>query len=381
MHKLLATLALALILAPPATAGVVAIDPVNQTVENSRFRLVFDYDRPELVRNVVFKDWSPLRDIASEDAQAKEYWGQTLRGVNDPGFMTNMQLEDHTWEVLDSRPDAAFVRVTSSSPNQPPVTTDYTFIADQPWYFVRRTVRFSVHPDTGSFQMYAARVGFVNTYRALRYRDITGAYLQRGYCYTGCATPNWDGRWLEHISITNSTGFSVAQIYPASVAPGTPIVRGFGPESYSGWVAKMSPGGLHDRDLAEELMVAFSTTPGDTTTLDSLWWFFNHSARTLAVPPSPPAAGRLRLAASPNPAAGPVRFAWRMGEVAHVRLEVLDAAGRRVALPFDGEAAPGEHAVPWDGRGDDGRRLPPGVYLARLATPRAVATTRVVRVR
>lgn len=378
MRPHLAILAFALMLSAPVSAGVVTIDPVNQTVDNSRLRLVFDYDRPELLRTVVYKDWNALRDIAEEDVHAVEFWGQTLRGVNLPGFISNMELDTETWQVLLARPDAAFIRCSTASPGQPPVTTDYTIIADQPWYFVKRTVHFSQHPDTASYQMYAARLGFVNTYRALRYRDITGAYLQRGYCFNGCLTPNWDGRWLEHIGTTGSTGLSVAQIYPQTVAPGTPIVRGFGPESYSGWVAKVNPAGLHNQDVTEEMMVAFSTTPGDTAMLDSLWWFFNHSARTLAVPPAA-AGAALRLAASPNPAAGPMRFAWRMGESAHARLEVLDAAGRRVAVPFEGEATPGEHAIAWDGRDSAGRRLPPGVYLARLVTPGAVALTRVVR--
>jgi hypothetical protein len=60
---------------------------------------------------------------------------------------------------------------------------------------------------------------------------------------------------------------------------------------------------------------------------------------------------------------------------------VLDPAGRRVATPLDAERGPGAGGLAWDGRGDDGRRLAPGVYLARLVTARAVATARVVRLR
>jgi hypothetical protein len=48
------------------------------------------------------------------------------------------------------------------------------------------------------------------------------------------------------------------------------------------------------------------------------------------------------------------------GEV--FELAVYDISGRKVKTFFDGEAAlPGE--ITWDGRGDDGRRLPIGIYI------------------
>ena len=49
-----------------------------------------------------------------------------------------------------------------------------------------------------------------------------------------------------------------------------------------------------------------------------------------------------------------------------VRLEILDAAGRRVAAPWHGPRAAGEHVVVWDGRDEAGRAVPSGVYLVRL---------------
>jgi hypothetical protein len=379
MRPLLALLALSF-LAPPALGGVVQVDPFTQVVETSRFRLLFDFDRPEYLRSLVYKDFHPLRDIAGDEGQAREFWGQTLRGVNQPGFVQNASLESHAWEVVDDFGLGASVRVTSTSAGQPPVTTLYTFLADQPWFVVERTVHFSAVPDSAACQLYAARVDFVNPYRALRWRDVSGAYVQRGYCYAGCETPSWDGRWLEHVNTSNTGGFSVAQIYPATVPPGTRIVRGFGPESYSGWVARQYPAGLRTEDLTERVMVAFSTVAGDTTALDSLWTLFNSGAWTLDAP-APPLPARLRLAASPNPAAGPTRFAWTLPAAARVRLEVLDVAGRRVALPVAAELPAGEHAFAWDGRGSDGRRVAAGVYLARLVTPGGVATARVARVR
>jgi hypothetical protein len=140
------------------------------------------------------------------------------------------------------------------------------------------------------------------------------------------------------------------------------------------------PAGPHLTDMTQRMMVVFSRSPGDTAALDSMYAIFNATVWRLDAPPAV-TQGRLRLAASPNPAAGPTHFAWTQPVAARARLEVLDLGGRRVALPFDGEAAAGEHALAWGGVGADGRSLPPGVYLARLVTPGGAATTRVVRIR
>lgn len=382
MRTVLLLLLLAALPVSPATAGTITIDPFFQSVETSRFRLAFDYDRPELMRSLYFKDWSTLKDLAGESSNGLEFWGMTFRGVASPGFLRNDRIEAHTWEVLPASGDTARVRIWSVSDDEPSVTTTYTFVPDEPWFVVDRTVHFAEHPDTAACQLYAARVGFLNSYHALRWRDVSGAYLQRGYCVGGCETPAWDGRWLEHVSLANNGGYSVAQIYLDSMAPATDIARGSGPESYAGWVSPILPSGYKATDASIRLLVALSTSPGDTTRLDSLWaWFNARNHAVTAVDAPAPRAPRLALAASPNPAAGPTRLAWTLAARARVRLEVLDPSGRRVATPLDGEQDAGAHALAWDGRGADGRRVPPGVYLARIVTPSAVATARIVRVR
>jgi len=77
-----------------------------------------------------------------------------------------------------------------------------------------------------------------------------------------------------------------------------------------------------------------------------------------------PAVPALRLAAPwPNPARAGVRLAFSGrgdGE-----LEILDLAGRRVTTAWRGALA-GEATASWDGRDDAGRRVPDGVYFARL---------------
>lgn len=383
MRPSLAFLLATALTAAPAHAGVVTVDAPSQTVESSRLRAIFDFGRPEFLRNLFFKDWNPNVDIAGEDGQVKEFWGQSLREVSSPGYVDNNQLETHTWEVLQSTGSMVRVRVHSESTDQPPVTTTYTFVADQPWFVVQRTVHFSQMPDSAASQYYSPRVAFLSSYRALRWRDVSGRFVQKGYCYNGCQTPSWDGRWIEHISLASQDSFSVAQIYPASLPPGTIIVRGSGPESFAGWVSPLAPAGLRHTDVTTRMMMAFSTAVSDTTKLDSLWTFFNtDGVWTVGVPTIVAApAARPSLAVSPNPAAGPAHLSWTLPASGRVTLEVLDVTGRRVAALFEGEALAGPHSLRWDGRDAAGRAVPRGVYLARLVTPGAVATTRLVRVR
>ena len=49
-----------------------------------------------------------------------------------------------------------------------------------------------------------------------------------------------------------------------------------------------------------------------------------------------------------------------------VRLEIFDAAGRRVRTLVEGWAQAGVHRATWDGRDDDGREAASGIYLYRL---------------
>ena len=62
-------------------------------------------------------------------------------------------------------------------------------------------------------------------------------------------------------------------------------------------------------------------------------------------------------------------------------MEVCDLRGRIVRRLLDGGAAGGAVAVTWDGRGDDGRTMPAGVYVARVVAGRQVRTIKLVLVK
>ena len=77
----------------------------------------------------------------------------------------------------------------------------------------------------------------------------------------------------------------------------------------------------------------------------------------------------------PNPATGDVRLTVMLPPGAVARLEVHDLRGRRVHTR---EVAAGTFFIIWDGRDDDGRRLPSGSYILRLSGAGPASARKVV---
>ena len=84
---------------------------------------------------------------------------------------------------------------------------------------------------------------------------------------------------------------------------------------------------------------------------------------------------------NPSPLGGSVRIpALIAASHPGARLEVLDAAGRRVrGIDLSG-LVPGAQTIVWDGRNDAGRTVAPGVYSAMLVGAGASQVVRLVRV-
>lgn len=100
---------------------------------------------------------------------------------------------------------------------------------------------------------------------------------------------------------------------------------------------------------------------------------------TTATAPGAPAA--VLESPRPNPASREASVTLRLRAAAPVRVGVFDAAGRRVASLFDGEAPAGPLAVRWNGRDARGREAGSGVYWIRADVGGAKLTTRLVWVR
>lgn len=107
---------------------------------------------------------------------------------------------------------------------------------------------------------------------------------------------------------------------------------------------------------------------------------FGPYAATIPVPPP------ITASASPNPGSGPVRIDLQLAGTAATRIAtevaLFDIHGRRVATIDRQARAPGQWAVTWNGRLDDGRPAPIGLYLLRFTAADGRATTlRLARVR
>lgn len=114
--------------------------------------------------------------------------------------------------------------------------------------------------------------------------------------------------------------------------------------------------------------------------VDTLWVVDETGA--IDVGDMPIALGRLQLSAPlPNPSANRAAFQLRAPQhLAGVlmQLDVYDVAGRRVRSVWAGVAGDAPVQATWDLRDTDGRRVRPGIYLARLRCGPEQATQKVV---
>jgi len=80
----------------------------------------------------------------------------------------------------------------------------------------------------------------------------------------------------------------------------------------------------------------------------------------------------------PNPIRTGCTLTLVMPSSGLVRTAVFDLSGRVVAEPFEGLLGRGSSELSWDGRTDDGRRLPAGLYVIRARSPFGDATSKAV---
>jgi hypothetical protein len=92
--------------------------------------------------------------------------------------------------------------------------------------------------------------------------------------------------------------------------------------------------------------------------------------------PAPAPADGFFLRAWPNPFNPRTTIAWELPTAGRVTVAVHDARGRRVTVLLDAEQPAGLGSARWDGRADDGRILPAGVYFATVRGPGGRALTK-----
>ncbi len=79
----------------------------------------------------------------------------------------------------------------------------------------------------------------------------------------------------------------------------------------------------------------------------------------------------------PNPFGHTATLQLSIAHAAPVRVAVFDLAGRRVRTLLDSVQPAGVRVLVWDGRGDAGVRMAPGVYVIRMVADGAVQSRRV----
>jgi hypothetical protein len=92
-------------------------------------------------------------------------------------------------------------------------------------------------------------------------------------------------------------------------------------------------------------------------------------------------AGLLLSAPMPDPFLFQTTLAFTLPVRALVQVRIHDVRGALVRKLYEGVAEAGEHRLEWDGRGDDGRAVGPGLYFCRLSAPNAEVSRRMVRLR
>jgi uncharacterized membrane protein len=98
---------------------------------------------------------------------------------------------------------------------------------------------------------------------------------------------------------------------------------------------------------------------------------------TTGAPDATPVAADLVVGPNfPNPFNPQTSIPVSLARAGTVTLEVYDAAGRLVRSLHRGHLASGSHEFRWNGSDDQGRSVPSGVYLARLADGRGQVASR-----
>lgn len=95
---------------------------------------------------------------------------------------------------------------------------------------------------------------------------------------------------------------------------------------------------------------------------------------------SKPMLGQRGLQVFPNPFNPMTEIKFQLEASSVVELTVFDVRGRVVKHLLQEERAAGEHVVVWDGRSDEGRSLPSGVYLARVKSREGATVARMTPV-
>ena len=88
--------------------------------------------------------------------------------------------------------------------------------------------------------------------------------------------------------------------------------------------------------------------------------------------------GELVMESYPNPFNPTATIRFGLPEAGYIQLTVYDIMGREIVRLVENYMEAGYQRVTWNGRTMDGREVPTGLYIARLVTPTATKTIKLV---
>jgi arabinogalactan endo-1,4-beta-galactosidase len=83
----------------------------------------------------------------------------------------------------------------------------------------------------------------------------------------------------------------------------------------------------------------------------------------------------------PNPSGPGTSISYDLDRDCRVVLKIYNLLGEEARTLVDGECSAGRNVLHWDGKGDDGDIVPPGVYLCRLISDFRSETTKIILLR
>lgn len=131
-----------------------------------------------------------------------------------------------------------------------------------------------------------------------------------------------------------------------------------------------------DLGLTEDYIPAFVWAEGEDGSREVWMAISPHVIHAPELPAAAPA-----LSAHPNPFNPRTTLRVMLEERADLRVTVTDVSGRVHAVLADGVRGPGEQTLTWNGRDEEGRELPSGIYLVNAATNTGIATEKLVLLR
>jgi len=196
-------------------------------------------------------------------------------------------------------------------------------------------------------------------------------------CWLDTTVPDTGYQLLRVGGLLDLTGVSLAfdGTYTPVAGDTFRIVRN-GVDPTTGTFVGLPEGSLIPNFMGSALSAAISYLGGDDDDVQLVI-----TSGTIAVPEPETRVLPTRSGlnpARPSPFVSSTTLSFALATSGHAELAIFSVDGRRVRTLASGAFAPGEYQRQWDGRGDDGGRVPAGVYFVRLTTPHGDFRSRLV---